>query len=177
MQFLDLPSQRCGVRAKVSFRQHDNWHRTRLKCEGQIPFQAGKIEFLIARTDDEDGVDIRCNDLRFDFCSSSLAVEECLSLKPVSGAIVLCIQYQPITDSDFARRFRKLYGNTEFPSFAQYQHLASIMGRHSHDDTGILPIRRKLLLKKWSPAESTKSLVVHSDDPYKTQPRNGHRRA
>ncbi len=129
---------------------------------GKIPFDPREVEFLVAGTDDEDGVDVCCDDLWFDFLAGRFAIEQGLSLEPLEGTVVFGAEEEPVADGDFAGRLCELDGDAEFAGRADEEDLAAEVGGDSGDDERRERFRSDLLLEEGLPADGTKLVVVHS---------------
>ena len=75
MKTLRQLPQFVGSVTKIGLRQDDDRYGFRFQYKGKIPFHPRQIEVLVARTDDEDGIDVGRDQLRFYGFAGSFAMK------------------------------------------------------------------------------------------------------
>ena len=60
---LDLEHLQLDILGEVGLRQHDHGLRTAFPRQRQIALQPAQVQILVQRAEQEDGVDVRCDDL------------------------------------------------------------------------------------------------------------------
>ena len=73
--FFCFPAKLGNVFAEIGFVQNDDWTGAAFPRKCQIPFYAARVEFAVERTDKQNRVDIRRDDLLLRFLAGGLARE------------------------------------------------------------------------------------------------------
>jgi hypothetical protein len=92
------------IGGSVGLRQQDDRFRPRLGGQRKIAFQPRRVEVGIAGGDDEQRIDIGCNQLQFVSGTCGTAAKLCLAVKTSDdpGAV----RENPVTDGKLTRRLR-----------------------------------------------------------------------
>ncbi len=144
---------------EVGFGKHDDRNRFRFEHQGQVSLQSRRVEILVTRTDNENGIHIGGDQLRLDGITGRLAGQDRFSFQPPKGAMVVRVQQQPVPDRERLPqsfvyvRLDEWRRNRNFSRRRQEQNVTSMMGADPTGNTATEFVKIDLLIEMWLPTK------------------------